>query len=167
MTVVYYQRFCLTVEASYGQLPQMLMYRYPDTQQTSPESSHTFVLKRKERTPEKGSKAIYKMALMAAIDKKVAKCSTKNKLFSFLSMGTEETSLVSFDQTALDTNDFDPEDSVVQEDQRFPSPLEESEGEDGTTVTNSSGYVPLSSKIKTASSTKHFKRILRIFNGLD
>lgn len=69
------------------------------------------------------------MALRATIGQKRAKSST------FLSMGTEETS---FDQKALDTNDFDPEDSVVQEDQWATSPLfEGSEGEDGTTVTNS------------------------------
>ncbi|CAK6955615.1 putative deoxyribonuclease TATDN2 [Scomber scombrus] len=33
----------------------------------SPPPSHSFILKKKERTPEEGSKAIYKMALIAAI----------------------------------------------------------------------------------------------------
>lgn len=42
-------------------------------------SSHTFILKRKERTPEEGSQAIYKHALLAAIGHKDSKSNTKSK----------------------------------------------------------------------------------------
>ncbi|XP_044033045.1 putative deoxyribonuclease TATDN2 [Siniperca chuatsi] len=49
-----------------------------ESQQVSPSPSHSFVLKKKERTPEEGSKAIYRMALIAAIDSTKARCSTTN-----------------------------------------------------------------------------------------
>lgn len=48
-------------------------------QQETPMSSHTFIMKKKERTPEEVSKAIYKHALLAAFSNKVSKSSTKNK----------------------------------------------------------------------------------------
>lgn len=39
----------------------------PESRQMFPSPSHSFVLKKKEKTPEEGSKTVRKMALMAAI----------------------------------------------------------------------------------------------------
>ncbi|XP_067443565.1 putative deoxyribonuclease TATDN2 [Thunnus thynnus] len=44
--------------------------------QVSPPPFHSFILKKKERTPEEGSKAIYKMALIAAIGSRGMKHTT-------------------------------------------------------------------------------------------
>ncbi len=46
------------------------------SQQESPAPTHSVVLKKKDRTPEEGSKAIYKMAVIAAIGSTRATCST-------------------------------------------------------------------------------------------
>lgn len=40
----------------------------PESQQMLPSPSHSFVLKKQERTPEEGSKAVCRTALIAAID---------------------------------------------------------------------------------------------------
>ena len=39
-----------------------------DDQQVSPPPSHSFILKKRERTSQEGSKAIYRMAMLAALD---------------------------------------------------------------------------------------------------
>ncbi|XP_071351536.1 putative deoxyribonuclease TATDN2 isoform X2 [Trachinotus anak] len=49
-----------------------------DRQQVSPPPSHSFILKKKDRTPEEGSKAIYRMAVMAALGSSNARHSTSN-----------------------------------------------------------------------------------------
>lgn len=49
-----------------------------DIQQESSPSPHSFVSKKKERTPEEGKKAIYRTALIAAISSTRARGSTPN-----------------------------------------------------------------------------------------
>ncbi|XP_072308830.1 putative deoxyribonuclease TATDN2 [Eucyclogobius newberryi] len=63
--------------------------------------SHIFVLKKKERTPEEGSEAIYKHALMAAIGRKGTKNGTKKEPESSL---TEEARPVSVELKTIDLN---------------------------------------------------------------
>lgn len=46
------------------------------SQKTSASQSHSFILKK--RTPEEGSKAIYRMAVIAAIGSKDSRCSSSN-----------------------------------------------------------------------------------------
>ncbi|KAK5612057.1 hypothetical protein CRENBAI_000722 [Crenichthys baileyi] len=48
----------------------------PTSQQVSPTSHHTFILKKNERTPEEGSRAICQMALIAAVGRTRASIST-------------------------------------------------------------------------------------------
>ncbi|MEQ2307540.1 hypothetical protein AMECASPLE_019364, partial [Ameca splendens] len=48
----------------------------PTSQQVSPTSHHTFILKKNERTPEEGSRAICQMALVAAVGRTRASIST-------------------------------------------------------------------------------------------
>lgn len=49
-----------------------------ESQQVSPPPSHSFVSKKKTRTSEEASKAIYRMALTAAIDSTKTRCSPSN-----------------------------------------------------------------------------------------
>ncbi|KAJ0068432.1 hypothetical protein NL108_008375 [Boleophthalmus pectinirostris] len=72
-----------------------------NSQQETLSLSHSFVLKRKERTPEEGSKAIYKHALMAAISNIGAKKSAKKELQL---CPPEETSPVSVELNTVDLN---------------------------------------------------------------
>lgn len=109
------------------------------SQQIPPSPSHTFTLKKKERTPEEGSKAIYRMALIAAIGNTGARCSTTNVPktdtnslpLPFVSspVKTEVPSPASLDRTVVNTSNncslIKPENkskdnSIVQEDQRSP-----------------------------------------------
>ncbi|KAF3689791.1 putative deoxyribonuclease TATDN2 [Channa argus] len=101
---------------------------------TSLYSSHSCTLKKKERTPEEGSKAIYRMAVIAAIGSKNARCSPSksprtdtNCLSSppvFLQCKTEVHSLSVQPQNI-------PGESAVQDDERFPPLLfEDTKGQD-------------------------------------
>ncbi|TMS19700.1 hypothetical protein E3U43_004021 [Larimichthys crocea] len=49
-----------------------------ESQTASPPPAHSFVSKKKQRTPEEGSKAIYKRALIAALDSTKTRRSTTN-----------------------------------------------------------------------------------------
>ncbi|GAA6215763.1 putative deoxyribonuclease TATDN2 isoform X1 [Lates japonicus] len=49
-----------------------------ENQEVSPPPSHSFILKKKERTPEEGSKAIYRMAVIAALGGTNARRSSPN-----------------------------------------------------------------------------------------
>ncbi|KAK2862202.1 hypothetical protein Q5P01_001735 [Channa striata] len=106
---------------------------YAEGQKTSLYPPHSYILKKKDRTPEEGSKAIYRMAVIAAIGSKNAKCSTTNIPRSdtnslylppiFSHVKTEVLSLSVQPQNTSAEND-------VQEDQHFP-PLvfEDKEGQ--------------------------------------
>ncbi|XP_051270676.1 putative deoxyribonuclease TATDN2 [Dicentrarchus labrax] len=76
-----------------------------ESQQASPPLSHSFVLKKNERTPEEGSKAIYKRALIAAIDSTANTPSTRTNSLSlpFVSSPekTDEASPASLDRTVV------------------------------------------------------------------
>lgn len=106
---------------------------FAESQQISPPPSHSFVLKKKERTPEEGSKAIYRRALIAAIDSTRARRSITNNpstdTLPFVSspVKTEVPSSASLDRAVVDINcsSITPEnkskdDSTVQEDQWSP-----------------------------------------------
>uniref|UniRef100_A0A3B3ZZU2 Uncharacterized protein n=1 Tax=Periophthalmus magnuspinnatus TaxID=409849 RepID=A0A3B3ZZU2_9GOBI len=90
-------------------------------------SSYTFVLKRKERTSEEGSKVIYKHALMAAIGNTGAKKSTKKELES---CRPEETSPVSVQLETMDVN----ENALGVPKWSPPALVLDSEDEDGSAV---------------------------------
>ena len=74
----------------------------------SPLPSHSFVMKKKERTPEEGSKAIYRMAVIAAIDSTKGRRSTtdmSNTLsFEPSPVTTELLSPASLDRTPMSIN---------------------------------------------------------------
>lgn len=94
--------------------------------------SHSFILRKKERTPEEGSKAIYRMALIAAIGSSELTTSTPITDANSLSLPpaaspvkTEVPSLASPDRT-VNCSSLTPlkEDSgTVQEDQWSPPQL--------------------------------------------
>lgn len=48
------------------------------SQKTSPSPSHSFILKKKKRTPEERSKAIYRKAVISAIESKDSRHSSSN-----------------------------------------------------------------------------------------
>ncbi|XP_070816052.1 putative deoxyribonuclease TATDN2 [Chaetodon trifascialis] len=84
-----------------------------ESQQLLPPQSHSFILKKKERTPEEGSKAIYRMALIAAIGNTKARCSTTNTPntstnsplpFESSPVKTEVPSPVSLDRMVMNIN---------------------------------------------------------------
>ncbi|XP_074490064.1 putative deoxyribonuclease TATDN2 [Sebastes fasciatus] len=74
-----------------------------ESQQASSPSPHSFIVKKKERTPEEGSKAIYKRALIAAIGNTRARGSTSSipRTLPFVSspVKTETPSPASLDRT--------------------------------------------------------------------
>ncbi|XP_033823141.1 putative deoxyribonuclease TATDN2 [Periophthalmus magnuspinnatus] len=100
-----------------------------NSQLQTPSSSYTFVLKRKERTSEEGSKVIYKHALMAAIGNTGAKKSTKKELES---CRPEETSPVSVQLETMDVN----ENALGVPKWSPPALVLDSEDEDGSAVAN-------------------------------
>ncbi|XP_074536593.1 putative deoxyribonuclease TATDN2 [Halichoeres trimaculatus] len=83
----------------------------PKSHEVSTPLSHSFILKKKERTPEEGSKAIYRSAVIAAIGSSKARSSTSNtprtdtecQSLSFESslVETKEASPVSRDRTDI------------------------------------------------------------------
>nr|XP_046239843.1 putative deoxyribonuclease TATDN2 [Scatophagus argus]XP_046239844.1 putative deoxyribonuclease TATDN2 [Scatophagus argus]XP_046239845.1 putative deoxyribonuclease TATDN2 [Scatophagus argus] len=81
---------------------------FPESQEVSPPPSHSFVLKKKDRTPEEGSKAIYRMALLAAIGSTTARHSSTKILQSLSCVSspvrTEVPSSASLDRTAVNIN---------------------------------------------------------------
>lgn len=82
---------------------------FPGVQQVLPPTSHSPVLERKERTPEEASKAICRMALMAAINSTSTKhCCTKTFSAS-TPMKTNESSSASCDTRSVDMNRSLPE----------------------------------------------------------
>ncbi|KAM9859382.1 putative deoxyribonuclease TATDN2 [Aulostomus maculatus] len=87
------------------------------SQQESSLPSHSFILKKKERTPEEGSKAIYKMALMAAIGKgsrhtpASATTVTKSQSVASPAVPPEKTEVPS--QAAFDSCSLEPENTSV------------------------------------------------------
>lgn len=108
-----------------------------ESQQVSPPPSHSFVLKKKDRTPEEGSKAIYRSALIAAIGSTKARRSTANipradtnsPSLPFVSspVKTEVPSPTSLDRTVVDINcsSIEPQNKsedngTVEEDQWSP-----------------------------------------------
>lgn len=81
----------------------------PGVQQVLPPTSHSPVLEKKERTPEEASKAICRMALMAAINSASTKhCYTKTFSTS-TPMKTNESSSGSCDTRSADMNCSLPE----------------------------------------------------------
>lgn len=89
-------------------------------QQASPSPSHSFILKKKERTPEEGSKAICRKALMAAFGNTDTRCSSTKILRTDTSspsspVQTELPSPVHLNRTVVDFNnsecDSRPEDT--------------------------------------------------------
>ncbi|XP_073324982.1 putative deoxyribonuclease TATDN2 [Pagrus major] len=74
----------------------------------SPLPSHSFVMKKKERTPVEGSKAIYRMAVIAAIDSTKGRHSTtdipKTLPFEHSPVKTELPSPASLDKTVMSIN---------------------------------------------------------------
>lgn len=107
-----------------------------ESQQVSP-PPHSFVLKKKERTPEEGSKAIYRRALIAAIGNtstggnstKIPRTCTNSLSLPFVSspVKTEAASPASLDGTVIDIkcssikteNKFE-DNGTVQEEQWSP-----------------------------------------------
>lgn len=82
---------------------------FPGVQQVLPPMSHSPVLKRKERTPEEASKAICRMALMAAINSASTKhCYTKTSSTS-TPVKTNDSSSASCDTRSADMNCSLPE----------------------------------------------------------
>lgn len=76
-----------------------------ESQQVSPPPSHSFFLKKKDRTPEEGSKAIYRRALIAAIGGTSARRSTTNIPTTDTSpVKTEVPSPASLDRTVVNIN---------------------------------------------------------------
>nr|XP_015815258.2 putative deoxyribonuclease TATDN2 [Nothobranchius furzeri] len=85
----------------------------PKSQEVVKPSSHTFILKKKERTPEEGSRAICRMALMAAISNKKTDLCTAERLLADTESDSkpsvsspvepEEPSPPSLDRTDLET----------------------------------------------------------------
>ncbi|XP_030585893.1 putative deoxyribonuclease TATDN2 isoform X2 [Archocentrus centrarchus] len=80
-----------------------------NSQQASTPPSHSFILKKKERTPEEGSKAICRKALMAAFGNTETRCSsTKSLRIDTNSQSppvqTELPSPVKLDRTIVDIN---------------------------------------------------------------
>nr|XP_020463566.1 putative deoxyribonuclease TATDN2 [Monopterus albus] len=118
-----------------------------ESQKASPPPSHSFILKKKERTPEEGSKAIYRMAVIAAIGSTKARLSPSdisrtdsNNLASPLlssPLKTKEPSVASFDRLVMSKNSssIKPENkseanSTAQEDQgSFPCVFEDTEAQ--------------------------------------
>lgn len=99
--------------------------------EVSPPPSHSFVMKKKERTPEEGSKAIYRKAVIAAIDSTKGRRSTtdmpKTLLFEPSPVTTELPSPTSLDSTVMSINcsSIKPEnksddDDTDQDDQGSP-----------------------------------------------
>lgn len=99
---------------------------------SQPETSlsfHSFILKRKERTPEEGSKAIYQHALSAAICNKATKSSSKKMP---LPLPPQETSPASVEQQPTDSNrlgvpTWSPRLLLLDTDDEVESPMENCE----------------------------------------
>ncbi|XP_035488184.2 putative deoxyribonuclease TATDN2 isoform X2 [Scophthalmus maximus] len=95
-----------------------------ESQQVSPLPSHSFIFKKKARTPEEGSKAIYRMAVIAALDSTNPRRSTSDipatdagslsLLLVPSPVKTEVRSPVSADRTVINMN------SSLQEDRWSP-----------------------------------------------
>lgn len=118
-----------------------------ESQQVSP-PPHSFVLKKKERTPEEGSKAIYRRALIAAIGNpstggsstKIPRTCTNSLSLPFVSspVKTEAASPASLDGTVIDIkcssikpeNEFE-DNGTVQEEQWSPLQVFEDIGAQG------------------------------------
>ncbi|XP_034538104.1 putative deoxyribonuclease TATDN2 isoform X2 [Notolabrus celidotus] len=85
-----------------------------ESPQVSTQQSHPFIPKKKDRTPEEGSKAIYRNALLAAIDSTrerpstsgIPKTDTKSQSLTFEAspLTTEETSPESFNRMVMTMN---------------------------------------------------------------
>lgn len=110
---------------------------FPGVQQVLPPTSHSPVLEKKERTPEEASKAICRMALMAATNSASTKhCYTK--IFSTSTpVKTNESSSASCDARSVDMNcslpesenTFADESSDVQHQWSSSVVFEETEGQ--------------------------------------
>lgn len=99
----------------------------PESWQTSTSSSHSFIMKKKQRTPEEGSRAICRMALIAALGKTEA--TTKRRSLtessSVPSVQTEAPSLLSPDRKIVESSDLtskldESEDAVALEEHHYP-----------------------------------------------
>lgn len=105
-----------------------------ENQDVSPPPSHSFILKKKERTPEEGSKAIYRMAVIAALGGTNARRSSPNiprtdadNLSLPLVSSPDKTDVpspVSLDRTVINIDKSNmnksKDNSTVQEDQWSP-----------------------------------------------
>ncbi|XP_019942066.2 putative deoxyribonuclease TATDN2 [Paralichthys olivaceus] len=125
-----YETFTTSKEKPMDNPPKHL--KSTDDQQVSPPPSHSFILKKRERTSEEGSKAIYRMAMLAALDgtnarpgspsnvpKTEAYCLSLPHVPS--PVKTEVQSPASLDRTVVDINCAKSEDiSTLQEDQWSP-----------------------------------------------
>ncbi|XP_022600799.1 putative deoxyribonuclease TATDN2 [Seriola dumerili] len=123
-----------------------------ESQQVSPPLSHSFILKKKDRTPEEGSKAIYRKAVMAALGSTNAGCSTSNILRTDTNspslqpvsspVMTEVHSQTSLDRTVININpssvkpEYTSRDNrTVQEDEwSHPQVFEDTQARDDSSV---------------------------------
>ncbi|XP_023279239.1 putative deoxyribonuclease TATDN2 [Seriola lalandi dorsalis] len=123
-----------------------------ESQQVSPPLSHSFILKKKDRTPEEGSKAIYRKAVMAALGSINAGCSTSNNPRTDTNspslqpvsspVMTEVHSPTSLDRTVININpssvkpEYKSRDNrTVQEDEwSHPQVFEDTQGRDDGSV---------------------------------
>ncbi|KAI3370142.1 hypothetical protein L3Q82_024933, partial [Scortum barcoo] len=126
-----YEDFITSEEIPVGNSSRQL--ESTESQQVSLPTSHSFILKKKDRTPEEGSKAIYRRALIDAIGGTRARRSTipitsspSSTLLS-LPVRTEVTSPASLDRTVVDINcsstkpqNKSEDSSTVKKDQHSP-----------------------------------------------
>ncbi|XP_017271191.1 putative deoxyribonuclease TATDN2 [Kryptolebias marmoratus] len=102
--------FQTLTEMSTNKSPEQL--ESPESQQALTTPSHSFIMKKTQRTPEEGSRAICRMALIAALGKpKVKSGSTKTprslpESSSLPSVQTEAHSPVSLDRKIVDSSHF-------------------------------------------------------------
>ncbi|CAB1457333.1 unnamed protein product [Pleuronectes platessa] len=104
-----HESFITSKQKPLGNTPKQL--KSTVDQQVSPPPSHSFILKKRERTSQEGSKAIYRMAMLAALDGTNARRSppiipkTEVLLTPVPSpVKTEVQSLASFDRIVVDIN---------------------------------------------------------------
>ncbi|XP_040015657.1 putative deoxyribonuclease TATDN2 isoform X2 [Xiphias gladius] len=119
---------------------------FTKSQHISPPPPHSFILKKKERTPEEGSKAIYRMAVIAALgstkarrnNSDITRTDTNSLSLPLVSspVKTEPPSPVSLDRTVLNItfSSIKPENksednSTIQEDEWAPPPVFEEAGD--------------------------------------
>ncbi|KAG7493136.1 deoxyribonuclease TATDN2 [Solea senegalensis] len=93
-----------------------------ESQQTSPPQSHSFILKKKERTPEEGSKAIYRMAVIAALGGTVPRNDTDSLSLPLLSspVKTEDRPVMNNDCSPIKTEHKSKDLGTIQEDEKSP-----------------------------------------------